>query len=503
MPQDYTQNFVADVGASAQMLGDDTYDALNPKGRRRSAPVSQVKPEDLLMTPNRRDRMDANALDVHRNMSLLGWMIRRTLDYCCLWDWHPMTQDDGLNERLRELMARDCEPEQLDYLGRMSWDDHRRIAESLKITGGDCFTIPLQERTLQLVEGPYCRDPRDKKTGRWLNGAKLNGRDRIVAWNFREMNLEGNFGTQWKDRQVPAFKVWQHCQYERRPNMIRPVSPIVSSLNEMRDLYETLDLARAKIKLEQLFGIAIFRQPGDDDDLADSVDEDGNEEDEDESTKERHLDFGSGPVVMDRTVGESVEILQANSPGSNTIEFLRLCIQLVLLGLDLPANFYNPSETNFFGSRAAWNLYERSCHARRQSQLRLHHRMTRWRLWQWIMPVDMGGTGEIVLPRGMTIEDLRYRWIPRGVPWWKPQEELHTGLAAVAAGLKTFQGLCDETGNGLWTENMKAIAREREFAQKMGFDLTFNPARLEVTMNAQGTKPKATSSTATAKDAAP
>lgn len=472
------------VSASTAAIGDDTYDALNPKGRRRSASTSQVKPEDLLMTANRRDRMDANAQDVHRNFSLLQWMIRQTTNYCTLFDFHPTTKDEGLNRDLRALMTRDSEPENCDYVGRMSWDDMRAVAESLKITSGDCFFVPLNEGTLQLVEGSYCRNPSNIDEGRWLSGAKLNGRNRVVAWNFREFDLaQGVWNSQYTDKQVNANRVWQHIQYEQRSNLVRGLSPIIAALNEMRDFYETMDLARAKVKLEQLFGIAIFRKPDDDEDIADATNANGDDEDAQDSTDEEFYDFGSGaPVVMNRTTGESVQLLQANSPGSNTIEFMRLCIQLVMLALDLPANFYNPSETNFFGSQAAWTLFERSCYRRRMSQLRLHKRYTRWRQWRWILPASAGGTGEIVLPRSMSIDDLTYKWTPRGVPFWKPTEQLSAGLGRVAAGLTTMQGLCDETGAGLYEENLQNLRHELTKAKELGFELNINTARLDVTL---------------------
>lgn len=470
--------------ASTATLGDDVFDALNPKGRRRTASTSQIKPEDLLLNGRRRDQMDANAQDVHRNFSLLQWMIRQTINYCTLFDFHPTTKDESLNKDLRFLMNRDCEPEQNDYVGRMSWDDMRSVAESLKIVAGDCHLIPLQEGTIQLVEGSYCRDPQDRKDKRWLNGARLNSRNRVVGWNFREHDMTATYGSQFTDREVPASRVWQHIQYEQRANLVRGLSTISAALNEMRDLYETMDLARAKIKLEQLFGIAIFRNPDDDEDIADAVSENGDAEDADpETAAEQYYDFGNGaPVVMNHTVGEKVEILQANSPGSNTIEFMRLCIQLVMLALDLPANFYNPSETNFFGSQAAWTLFERSCHRRRQSQLRLHKRMTRWRQWRWILPESLGGTGEIALPRGFDIDNLTYKWVPRGVPFWKPTEQLSAGLGRVAAGLTTMQGLCDETGSGLFEENLQNLRHELSKAEQLGFRMKINTARLDVTL---------------------
>ena len=455
--------------------GDDTYDALNPRGRRRSATTRLIKPEDLLLTQHRRDRLDANALDVWRNMSLLAWMIRRTLDYCCLWDFQPQTTDDGLNKAMRQMMTRDCQASQLDYVGRMDWDDMRRVAEALKILTGDMFFVPLAEGTLQAVEGSYCRSPQILGGGStWVNGARLNGRGRIVQWNFRELKTLSYNNYEYTDRQVAARNVWQHVQYEGRLNQIRGFSPIAAILNECRDIYETFDHARAKVKLDQLFGVAIFRNKDDEDDIAKNVDSDGNDADNDDTTPEEHYDFGAGPVVMDRTVGESVELLSASNPAQSTQEFLKLCIQVALKALDLPYNF--------FGSRAAWNLYERSCWARRQTQLRLHQRMTGWRRQQWFMPVEFGGSGELTLKKSQTLEDIGYRWVPRGLPWWKPDEELGTNLAAVAAGLKTMQGVCDENNLGLYAENLATLQRERDEAAKYGFVMQFNPNKLSASL---------------------
>ena len=463
---------------------DDVLDALNPRGRRRSASMQLIKPEDLMVTQNRRDRVDANALDVWRNMSLLAWMIRRTLDYCCLWDFQPQTEDDGLNRDLRFLMARDCEAANIDYVGRMDWDDMRRVLEVLKILTGDAFTVPLAEGTLQNIEGSYCRNPQDTQaSGNWINGAKLNARGRVTAWNFRQVRPNSPWSYDRFDREVPARNVWQHIQYDGRLDQIRGISPITAILNECRDIYETFDHARAKVKLDQIFGVAIFRKADDTDDLGTPVGEDGAEDSDPNTTQEELVDFGGpGPMVMDREVGESVQLLQAANPAQSTQEFLRLCIHMALKALDLPMNFFDEANTNFFGSRAAWNLYERSCWARRATQLRLHHRLARWRLFQWTLPTDLGGSGEIKLPASMTTRDVKYRWVSRGLPWWKPDEELSTNLAAAAAGLKTMQGICDEFNLGVYEDNLAALRRERDEAQSQGFVLQFNPAKLSAVL---------------------
>jgi capsid protein len=469
--------------------GEDTYDALNPKGRRRSASASRVRPEDATLTGSRRDRLDQNALDVWRNMSLLAWMIRRTLDYCCLFDFQPQTKDEGLNKDLRWLMARDSEAERIDYVGRYDWDDMRRVAESLKILTGDMFFVPLSEGTLQPIEGSYCRNPENAYNDtRWVNGGRLNKRGRVVQWNFREQILDTVNSYTVNDRAIPARNVWQHVQYEGRLNQIRGYSPIQAILNEMRDISETFDHARAKVKLDQIFGVAIFAKEDADEDLPTGVDEEGAEVDEEKVEK---YDFGGGPVVMNRKAGEEVQMLTANNPGQNTQEFLKLCIQMGLKALDLPYNFFDESHTNFFGSRAAWNLYERSCAPRRRTQLRLHKRLTDWRLFDWTLPAGLGGKGEIILPRSMSMDDMTYRWVPRGLPWWKPEEELSTNIMAAAVGLKTWQGVCDENNLGIYEENVAALAREREQVAKHGFVMELNPAKLMAALRSPTAKPLA------------
>lgn len=440
---------------------DETYQALNPKNRRRST-TRKVRNEDFLLNDNRRQALAANALDVWRNMGILAWAIRRTLDYCCLWDFQPRTQDPGLNAELKRLMTRDCEPEAIDTFGRMDWDDFRRVAESQKLLTGDSFFVKLSDGTLQMVEGAYCLNPtfsrRDQ--AQWVNGAKLtNGR--IVAWNFQEEDPRSGQRT---DRAVKASNVWQHCQFEARPNLIRPQSPIVAALNEFRDLDETLDHMRAKVKLDQMFGLAFGRKAD-----ADAFDEDDPQASDAQEGSARVVDFGDGPAVFDLDEGEEVTPIQSANPASSTQDFTRLCLAIALKSLDLPFNFFDEAHTNFFGSRAAWLLFERACHARRKTQERLHKKMTLWRLWRWVMPVDMGGTGEIALPGGMQVQDVVFKWVPRGVAWWKPQEELDTALRSVAAGLKSMQDVCDEHGFGDYLDNVREIQSERAELASMGF----------------------------------
>lgn len=447
--------------------GDQTYQALNPKNRRRSAQRT-VRLEDSYLTDKRREALAANALDVWRNMGLLAWAIRRTLDYCCLWDYRPLTKDPGLNAALKELMARDDEAEQIDYYGRMDWDDMRRVAEAQKLLAGDCYFVKVNNGTLQMIEGTYCQSPRQRRSDsdKWLNGAKLSG-GRVVAWNFAEEDPRSGRRV---DRDIRAGNVWQHCQFEGRPNQIRPQSPIVAAINEFRDLDETFDHMRAKVKLDQIFGLAFTRKPD-----AEAMDDDDEAESTTPTGSAREIDLGDGPAVFDLDDDEDVKSIQSEHPSASTQEFLKLSAQIALKALDLPYNFFDEAHTNFFGSRAAWLLFERACFARRKTQDRLHRRKTVWRHWRWCLPVEFGGTGEITLPRSMEIQSIPFRWVPRGVAWWKPQEELDTALRSVAAGLRSMQDVCDEHGFGDYLDNCREIHQERLEIAALGYVQKWNP----------------------------
>jgi capsid protein len=442
-------------------VANDVYQADNPKHRRRSAAHRRPRSENFLLNDSRRQAIQANALDVHRNMGLLAWAIRRTLDYCCLWDFQPRTNDRGLNIELKRLMARDTQAESVDYYGRMDWDDMRRVAEAQKLLVGDCFFIRVNG-ALQMVEGSFVRNPSSgrRDAGQWVGGAKLRS-GRPVAWNFAEEDPRSG---QQTDKVIRAGSVWQHCQHEGRPNQIRPVSPIVAALNEFRDLDETFDHMRAKVKLDQLFGIAFARKED-----AEAFDEDDDEASNAQEGASRVVDFGDGPAVFDLDEGEDVKTIESSNPATSTQEFLKLCTQMALKSLDIPMSFFSEDFTNYSGSRLAWIGFERSCEAKRKTQRRLHQKMTDWRLARWTLRPEFGGTGELRLPAGMTVDQVNYRWVPRGVPWWKPQEELDTALRSVAAGLKSMQDVCDEFGLGDYLENVDEIVGEREELRSRGF----------------------------------
>ena len=162
---------------------------------------------------------------------------------------------------------------------------------------------------------------------RWLNGALLNA----LAIESSRGTLANSirsvpFNTTYTDRKILAGRVAAHPVRAAAAWSV-VFSPIVAALNEMRSFYETMDLAPrrsswSKCSASRFSASLMTVEPSPTWSMPTAT-----RKTRTLRPREEFYDFGSGPVVMNRTAGESVSLLQANSPGSNTIEFMRLCIQ--------------------------------------------------------------------------------------------------------------------------------------------------------------------------------
>src|SRR5690606_14912417 len=148
--------------------------------------------------------------------------------------------------------------------------------------------------------------------------------------------------------------------------------------------------------------------------------------------------------------------------------YSELMIAVSLLSLDLPWNFYKVDATNFFGSRAALNLYLQSVKPKRAANQRLLNQWTRWQLELALLD------GRLRLPAGLTIDDLRWSWVPDGLPWWNPSQEADGALKSIAAGLDNPQRIAQETGTNAF-ENVDKIAELQAYGQPKGVTLSFAP----------------------------
>jgi capsid protein len=428
------------------------YDAVKG-GTKRKAVSSILKHEDRQLKNADRHKMVGSTRNLCRNFALVAWAIRKHLDYVSAFDFQMRTEDDALNVQIETLMKTWQRPANCDAAGRHPFGKMLRMFEGRRTIDGDVFALKLQGGKLQAIEGDRLRQPDKIEQGEtWFNGIKVNRMGAATTYALWDRTDSSGFNFA---RQISARNMIHHGYFERF-DQVRGVSPLSSAINSFQDVYEGIDYALAKMKVEQLFALTFSRDADMGMNGTSGNDATGYE-----------VDFGKGPVQLDLNAGDTAQFLKSDNPGSNTREFINTVLSIALKALDLPYNFFDEAHTNFFGSRSAWLLYDRSCQHKRADVLQFLRKVTVWKLQQWII------SGELQLPAGSTVGDLQFEWVHRGMPWWDPAKEINGAVAAIKAGLDNPYRICKETGRGEYEENVDAIAKAMAYATEKGVPLEF------------------------------
>lgn len=435
------------------------YDAAQASNKRKSV-SGRIRSEDMEHKKKDRDRLTANTRDTLRNFGLAGFMLRKHLDYVASFTFHARNEDETLNSQIEDLVQTWSRPQNCHVHGRHTLDSLIRLAEAHRVIDGDVGFLTLRDGTIQPIEGDLIADPTEKpKTDKWLNGCRLNERGRTVAYGIHRRTENGQ-STEWA-KAVRARNLILHGFFDRF-DQLRGVSPMAAALDPLKDLRENFEYALAKAKVSQLFSLVITSDGG----QSWGQHTDLTPDETDANQKKYSVKFGKAPQKLELDKGDKAEILESNQPSSEFQNFTRNMIELALKSLDIPTSFFDESHTNFFGSRAAWLHYDRSCIPKRAAVAELLRRLTVWRLRLWIE------SGQLQLPAGMTLADLEWEWVPRGMPWWDPVKEVKGELMAMSAGLDNPQRICRARGTD-FQDNVDQIQKAMEYAGERGVPLSF------------------------------
>lgn len=458
---DCSSSGITEAPASAARF---SYDAAEPKGRRK-APAIKHAVEDQLLDRANRSKVQANARDIQRNFAIAAWMIRKHLDYVSTFDFHMRTEDDGLNEHIEWLWEQWSRPQNCDVASRHPLDKIFRLAEARRTVDGDVGLLKLTSGMLQAIESDRIRDPQGQgpfmpqdNGAKWLHGVKVNDVGRALAYAVHSRTGINSYRF---ERTVSAANLCLFGYFDRF-DQVRGVSPILSALNPLRDTYEALEYALLKAKVAQLFAIAFFRQADQSSgELSGGVAADGSED------KSNYVvDFGGGPIKLDLDPGDDVKFLESETPSTQFQDFVQTAVMIALKALDLPFVAFREDFTNFYGARAAWQQYERACQDKWNDARELRRKITIWKLVGWVLD------GSIKLKKSQTIDDLWFEHVPRGFPFWDPAKEVNGAVQSIKAGLDNPQRICRSTGSD-FKDNIDQIAKANAYAKQKGVTLEF------------------------------
>jgi len=431
------------------------YDAVHHKGRR-ATPMARVLSEDQELRQLPRRNLTTNLRDLNRNFAIAAWLIRRHLDYVATFHFRSKTGIPDLDRQIERFMTWWGRKENCDCAGRHNLQRLMRMWEMRRAIDGDVLVNRLAapaasggaqrivwHGTIQTIEGdriqtfggvPFkelgIEDPRWVVNGVWVD--QVTGRD-IGYAVFKRMPWWT--GLIW-DRMVWASHADLHGYFDRI-DQVRGISPLAAAANTLRDTYELFDYAVVKAKVAQFFAMVFNREQSDP-----LGQQEINEQEtfpETDAAKQRYdVDMGRGPLSLDLDPGDKAEILESKQPSTETQEFAKLMIMVALKALDIPMSFYDESHTNFSGSQLARVQYVESAKIKQNDNRSLLDRITHWRLALRLTDPDDESYGpRIELPKGMTIDDLRWQWTHAGVPMYDVLKDMAGSVAAINAGLSS------------------------------------------------------------------
>lgn len=448
MQSPYAFSFDTLGGAAPTQL---TYDAIDPKNKRKPR-ASLLRSEDAEADEGGRRKLVGGSRDLVRNFTIARWMVRRHLDYVSDFSFKAKTGNRELDKAWEAEVAAASTKTAYDVANRHSRPKAMRIAEACRTIDGDVLNVRMADGRTQWIEGDRLRDSNDLPAGvdrsSMVKGVLVDKASAALAYAVhkrgRGTSAADTGGSFTFERMVPAANAYLHGYFENRFDQVRGLSPLVTAMNELTDTYENFDYARAKMKVSQLYAMAIFREAaGDDQDFNTRQSEDGSG---------YEVDFGRGPVLLDLDPGDKAEVLESKTPSTEFQSFGEMVIAVSLKALDIPYSFYAENFTNYSGSRGARLDYEKSCKSKRDDNRDYLNWWLGWRTQLMLLDGKFPGA-DLAAFRGV--------WIATGIPWVDPLKEVLGSKEELAIACTSRTRILMERG-----EDFDDVVDELEYEQK-------------------------------------
>ena len=448
------------MGGAAKLFG---YDIAKHDARRPQTPTI-LRSEDWELDSPRRRVTVATARDIRRNFAIVGWAVRKHVDYISRFSFKSKVGDleldpryaaklnekvsEQLNRQIEELVWEWGQPGNFEVTGRYSINQFMRLAESARVIDGDMGILKLSDGLVQAIEGDRIRSDFNSFSNEWIQGVRVDEVGRPLAYKiWRRTGLGG--GNFEFERQVAAENMILHGYFDRF-DQVRGIAPIVPAALTLMDVYKSFDYALFKAKMSQMLGYKF------------TVDHDNpigdlTESEKDEQTEYRRQTLkDNASWFIEMHEGEDMELIASNTPTNEFQAYSRLMIMVALKAFDIPYGMFDETQGTFYGNRSGIVQYIESTQQKRADNIHLLNQLTRWRLAYEAL------RGRLVLPEGMTVNDIYFVWTPNGLPWWDAEKESKGLFASIQYGFASHTEVCQLLG-----KDYKEVIRQQAADQKL------------------------------------
>ena len=437
------------------------YDAAESSNRRR-APRTKLESEDNSASKETRKKLIATTRDLRQNYSIARWMVNKHLDFVVSHNFKARTGDKTFDKVLEHFVKHVSTKRNFDSRGMHPRRRFMRILEACRTIDGDVFGLKIRGGRMQGIEGDRIRNQKNVgRDSRWTHGILENKSGVATKYAIHKRN-RNRFEF---EREIYAKRIIPFGYFDRFDQR-RGISPLACSIRDLGDVYDGFDYALAREKVNQFFTLAVFREAEES-----FYDVDGDNVDAERTPVK--IDFSKGPNALDLNVGEDAKYLTAPGTHKDSQSFWETVIAIALKSLDLPFSFFKENYTNFFGSKSALQLYLKSVKNKRLDVAEFLDEWLRWRLREGEL------NGEIVIPAGFDVENIcdAWQWIPDGVPWWNPLQEVKANTEAVENAQRSRTEIRQEQWGDDWKDVVDQLADEQAYLEEKGVAI---PARTQV-----------------------
>lgn len=448
------------------------YQATQDKGRRQS-PILRTKHEDKELTMPARQKLQATARDHVRNYAILGWMLRRHLDYVSRFT--PMLQatgNDALDAYLIREVTRHGKRRNFDAAKRHSRDQFMRIFEALKFLDGDAAFLKLEGGKFQGIESDRIAKPTNLPP-------KIVDRVTDHGLILDDMGATAQYCICRRQPASPSLLEFDQLAaadavifdgYFTRFDQTRGISPLASILNQSADLHEAMEFTQLKIKLGSLMGVQINResQAAAPDGFATTETEASDTTAAGVETADNQYEFNTrGITVFDLEPGESVKEIESQTPSTEFANWTDKMMRFILLAADIPYSAFNGDAASFSARIADRDEYEKSADEKRAKNREVLEEAYEFAVSEWAR--TRPEFRRLLREAGMTAEQAasHIEWVAAGTPWLDKLKEVNGAAISVANGFESRQRVCRRHGSDFY-KIIDELAEEQDYAKERG-----------------------------------
>lgn len=437
-----------------------SYEAVEPSATRRPVYLSNKSEDDELPASKRR-ALISESRDELRNFTIAGFALRKHLQFVSYYRFYADTPNREFNRALERRVELWKDRRNCDAAKRSNFDELITLIESHRAVDGDVGILRLSNGRIQVVEADRIKNPPEVGEGvnntDWVQGVKLS---RIGEAKEYSIYKRGPLNVMEHERNVRA-EYFDLLAYRSRRDQVRGVSLFAPAVKMLGYLYDSLDFALSKLKLEQMIGLVTTIEGG-----GNIANTDATSEPEIKSLVREK--FGRELLHLSLKTGEDARFLDSNNPSANFQAFVELVTRLIFSAFDLPYSFFDGSKTNFYGSKGEFEQYLDTVE---KKQAPTRAMLDAWIL-DWLLPNWLSDPNDPLYyywPEGWRLRDLRgdVGWRGSGLPLWRLFEYVKETQAAINAGLVDPFALANSFGES-FEKNVERIGEAREIGEKFG-----------------------------------